>query len=665
VTYNQQFYDASIRHQIDLLRYGSGVSQKVNRILDETRADLRKQVERRLGKNTSLDGPGLRRLRELEKALDQRRSAAWNDVNELWERSAVEVALEEPVWLAGTLTSILPVELDLVTPSDATLRALATHRPFQGKNLKEWAGSVQRADLGRIHQQIRIGMVQGESSRDIARRVFGARGAMAINANQADAVTRTVIAGVANAAQQEFLKDNSDLFEAEQLVATLDARTTPICRAVDGSQFPVGEGPIPPLHVRCRSIRVAVIDGEVVGERPFKAGTEQQMLDEFTAQRGLEPVSSRSALPKGTKKDFDAFSRRRMRELTGQVPAKTTYQQWLAGQSTQFQDDVLGPARGKLFREGGLTLDKFVNRQGDELTLDELRERNRDAFGAAGLGSPESKPRRTAVDRERERAEKAEREATAPLKTEAEIVGALKAMNIASEVGNASDFSDSVRNVFGRDLSRRDLELMTGRKALAEKFGDELNGKMVFSRNEVFFEADTLKTRDHADGVSIARRYVVSERTGERSVFHDHFFLGKNVQGTGLGKSVLSDSLRQYKSLGLAKVELTSAEVGKYYWPSIGFELADQSDLVQIRKQFVKWFERSEASALGVALPKEAAERMVGSMHTLRDMVNSQVGDVRVGKEWAVSLLGPGANLELDLSEGSAGWQIAKTRLGL
>lgn len=386
MTYNEQYLDESIRHQIDILRFGSGVARKVNALLDATTADMKRQVERRLGKTTGVTGASLRRLQELERAIYQVRSPAWNDVTETWERSAIDVALEEPIFLHGTLTSILPVELDLVAPSDAALEAMVTHRPFNGRTLKEWADSARRADLNRIQQQIRIGMVQGESAQRIANRVFGERGAMQITRNQAEAVTRTVINGTSNAAQQLFLQENSDLFDIEQLVATLDARTTPVCRAEDGKQYPFGKGPMPPLHVACRSIRVAVIDGEVVGERPFKAGTEQQMLREYAAARGLERVpKSRDDLPRGSKRDFDAFSRRRMKELTGQVPARTTYQEWLSRQPSEIQDDILGPTRGALFREGGLTLDKFVNRNGDELTIEELRERNRDAFKKAGL----------------------------------------------------------------------------------------------------------------------------------------------------------------------------------------------------------------------------------------------------------------------------------------
>src|SRR3546814_6812910 len=37
----------------------------------------------------------------------------------------------------------------------------------------------------------------------------------------------------------------------------------------------------------------------------------------------------------------------------GQVKGSLTYYEWLKTQSAQFQDSVLGPTRGKLFRDGG------------------------------------------------------------------------------------------------------------------------------------------------------------------------------------------------------------------------------------------------------------------------------------------------------------------------
>lgn len=71
--------------------------------------------------------------------------------------------------------------------------------------------------------------------------------------------------------------------------------------------------------------------------------------------------------------------------MNGQVSEKETYQSWLGKQSAAFQDDVLGPTKGKLFREGGVTLDRFVDRNGASLTIDQLRAKEAPAFKRAGV----------------------------------------------------------------------------------------------------------------------------------------------------------------------------------------------------------------------------------------------------------------------------------------
>lgn len=72
--------------------------------------------------------------------------------------------------------------------------------------------------------------------------------------------------------------------------------------------------------------------------------------------------------------------------LDGGVPAKTTYGEWLRKQPVAFQDDVLGTSKGKLFRDGKLPMDRFVDMQsGREFTLDELKRREAEAWAKAGL----------------------------------------------------------------------------------------------------------------------------------------------------------------------------------------------------------------------------------------------------------------------------------------
>jgi len=71
------------------------------------------------------------------------------------------------------------------------------------------------------------------------------------------------------------------------------------------------------------------------------------------------------------------------------VAAETDYYSWLKTQSAEFQDDVVGPTRGKLLRNGGITPERFRELQLDKQfrprTLDEMKALEPLAFEKAGI----------------------------------------------------------------------------------------------------------------------------------------------------------------------------------------------------------------------------------------------------------------------------------------
>jgi len=391
-TVNEELFDALVRHQIYLLRMSGSIRNRIYRLLDATEQDIKDKIIARLAGTNGLDTPAsVRRMEATLAAIRKTRLTAWSQVTEAWLEELQDLATNEPVLMAAVTKTVAPVVLDLALPSANLLKSIVKTNPFEGRTLREWASSIASEDLRRIENAVRVGMVQGESSQQIARRVVGSAalrgvdGVTQITRRNAEAITRTAVNHISNQARREFLNANADLFDEEQYVATLDARTTPVCRSNDGKRFPVGKGPLPPLHFNCRSLRVPVIDGDALGSRPAKPVTERQLLREFSAKNGFPAPTKRANLPHGTKTAYDQFARTRIRDLTGRVPGKTTYQQWLTRQSASFQDDVLGTTRAKLFRKGGLTLDRFVNRAGDEIPLGQLAKQHADAFRAAGL----------------------------------------------------------------------------------------------------------------------------------------------------------------------------------------------------------------------------------------------------------------------------------------
>jgi hypothetical protein len=71
--------------------------------------------------------------------------------------------------------------------------------------------------------------------------------------------------------------------------------------------------------------------------------------------------------------------------MNGQVPASLTYPQWLKQQSAAIQDEVLGATRGRLFRNGQVKIDQFVNNAHEVLPLAELIKKERAVFAALGI----------------------------------------------------------------------------------------------------------------------------------------------------------------------------------------------------------------------------------------------------------------------------------------
>lgn len=66
--------------------------------------------------------------------------------------------------------------------------------------------------------------------------------------------------------------------------------------------------------------------------------------------------------------------------MDGQVPAHTSYAEWLARQPYARQEQVLGVTRAQMLRDGKITVPEMFNDAGEFLTLDELRRVDASAF---------------------------------------------------------------------------------------------------------------------------------------------------------------------------------------------------------------------------------------------------------------------------------------------
>ncbi len=371
-TSNEQIRDALIRRQSRLLRLGTSTGTDMARLLGLVDADLRKLIETRVapftGNRRKFGPTRTARMNLLRQAIRDLQKPTYIEIQRALHKEMVEIATLESVFTASTIQAALPVVVNLALPNSTLLNAIATSQPFEGKFLSSWIRELNNRDTTRMMDQIRIGMVQGEGEAVIARRIFGTAtqnfrdGTRALTKRNVEGIARTAVSFISNQARQEVYAANRSIIPEEVYVATLDGRTTVQCMGLDGKIFKNGEGPVPPVHFKCRSLRAPAVNGAAIGTRPAKATTKQMM-------EGL------------SKKEQRALSKK----LTGTVPATESYQKFLKKQPVGFQRDVLGKTKADLFRKGGLTVDKFTDPKGRTFTIKDLRRDHPEAFIKAGL----------------------------------------------------------------------------------------------------------------------------------------------------------------------------------------------------------------------------------------------------------------------------------------
>lgn len=359
-TANERLADLAISHAIDLTRYSNGVVRRMIGLLNRVDEDLFAQLLVALESMT----PGsftVQRLDSLLSNVQRLNAQAYRQIGVELDEELLQLAGYEGSYQHRALQSVLPAQvagqLALNTISANQVYAAAMARPFQGKLLSEALIGIEAARAARIRDAIRMGFVEGETISQMVRRLRGTRtngyadGLLEIDRRGAEALVRTAISHTSDFARQAVYEANSDLIEEWEFLATLDGRTTITCASLSGKTFKIGEGPRPPRHWGCRSTSVPV-------------------LKSAWAALGVP----KSEIDAGTQASMD-----------GQVAAELNYSEWLRKKPAEFQDDVLGVERGKLFRAGKISVDRFTDNKGKVYTLDELRKRDAALFEAAGL----------------------------------------------------------------------------------------------------------------------------------------------------------------------------------------------------------------------------------------------------------------------------------------
>lgn len=215
---------------------------------------------------------------------------------------------------------------------------------------------VKTAEIAK--KAIREGITQGMTNQQIFKQIKGSPdfdyedSQLRTVKRDIDAIVRTTRMHVANEA---YLQTWTALgYKHLKIVATLDGRTCKVCAMLDGNVYPIdGAKPNLPGHARSRTVYVGCdANGVLIGKRAF-------VMDS-------KPVKD---IPKSERA-----------EKIGRVNANTNYETFFKNASVEFQKDWLGPTRYKLYKEGGYTIDRFVDPLGKELTISALKADNERLF---------------------------------------------------------------------------------------------------------------------------------------------------------------------------------------------------------------------------------------------------------------------------------------------
>nr|DAR99669.1 MAG TPA: minor capsid protein [Caudoviricetes sp.] len=308
-------------------RIKNGLNRKVAKFYDEMIADLQAQILRKKNITRNL----AKTIEDLKAALstpdfsDEFQAIAQDEVKHLREYNK----------LAGFVlfSHILP---------QSAVDSLINTTLLEGATVKAWNKGLNIDQKARLEREIKIGVSLGETNELLAARV-----ARALNKNKRDAASIAVTAAGAtvSAVRQKFFEANADVIKAYKYQATLDTRTSALCRAYDGLMWdtnyePIGHSypfrqPRINTHFNCRSTIIPVIKG----------------ADEL---KNVSPATRSS--------------------MNGYVPQDINFNDWLKTQSPEVVEKTLGKGRAELFLQGKITMRDLITQQGRELNLTQLKK---------------------------------------------------------------------------------------------------------------------------------------------------------------------------------------------------------------------------------------------------------------------------------------------------
>lgn len=206
-----------------------------------------------------------------------------------------------------------------------------------GVTLDELTKSFSKNESERLIRAIGFAHMDGLTNDKLIQMIRGSKanhfkdGILSTTSRNAQTIARTGTAIMASEAKQAFIHENRDIIKGIRVNATLDRRTSHICRHLDHQFMPIKQAKYPPYHFNCRSSFEIVFDG-------YQS-------------------------PKNRASEFG-------------VTENVSYYEWLKNQDKAFVESILGKKNANIFLADNMTAERFKRLGLDKvfmpLALDEL-----------------------------------------------------------------------------------------------------------------------------------------------------------------------------------------------------------------------------------------------------------------------------------------------------
>ena len=151
---------------------------------------------------------------------------------------------------------------------DKKMVDLVIHKPWASDG-KEFSGRIweNRSKLvNTLHSELTTAIIKGDAPQKTIKAVAKK---MDVSRSQAENLVLTETAALSSKATQDSYQELG--LNRYEILATLDSRTSEICRNMDRKKFDMKDYQVgvtaPPFHPRCRTTTIPDIDGDITGER--------------------------------------------------------------------------------------------------------------------------------------------------------------------------------------------------------------------------------------------------------------------------------------------------------------------------------------------------------------------------------------------------------------